>query len=62
MNAPWLEFPDYKPGSLGFRMGAGEDYMIKFRHYWSSLKHEQKQRFILDNRPDRDWQTFLHGT
>ena len=33
MRPPWQVFP-YHPFSMGWRMGAGEDYFMAFREWW----------------------------
>jgi hypothetical protein len=33
---PWLEFPQIPWGSIGWRMGAGEDYWRKWLAWWKS--------------------------
>lgn len=56
---PWLEYPDYKPGCLGFRMGPGEDYMDKWRENWSKISSCDKAEFISICPPPKGWERYL---
>lgn len=31
---PWVKFPNIPLGSIGWRMGVGEDYWYSFRDWW----------------------------
>ncbi|MGI1608701.1 hypothetical protein ACKQC9_30890 [Klebsiella michiganensis] len=31
---PWIKYPNIPLGSIGWRMGAGEDYWFSFRDWW----------------------------
>ena len=31
MVPPWIKFPNIRRGSIGLRMGMGEDYRVRFR-------------------------------
>jgi len=35
---PWLEHPHIPLGSIGWRMGYGEEYWFKFRDWFASLE------------------------
>lgn len=57
---PWLKYPEILIGSVGWRMGYGEDYLFEtFYPYWQSLSRSE-QRLYLDKYdlgsdwPDRD--------
>lgn len=34
MVPPWIKFPNIPLGSIGWRMGVGEDYWFRFRSWW----------------------------
>lgn len=38
---PWLAYPHYGRGELGFRMGDGQAYMEKLSNYFQSLSKEE---------------------
>ncbi len=66
MNPVWVEFPDIPWGSIGWRMGTGEDYMVAWSSWYSDLSEEEKLSFK-DQWPEPDlWQGFYdcieHGT
>lgn len=31
---PWIKYPNIPLGSIGWRMGTGEDYWYSFRDWW----------------------------
>jgi hypothetical protein len=31
---PWIKYPNIPLGSIGWRMGAGEEYLISFDDWW----------------------------
>lgn len=39
---PWIKFPDIPRMSIGWRMGAGEDYKHDFYAWFRSLTPEQR--------------------
>jgi len=39
---PWLKYPEIPDGSIGWRMGAGEDYMILCRIWFACLSKDEK--------------------
>ena len=41
---PWRLFP-YEPGSMGWRMGCGEEYLFQFRRWYERLDHESRARY-----------------
>lgn len=42
---PWEVFPDIEKGSIGWRMGAGEDYLSIFRKWYDSLSVRDKKNY-----------------
>ena len=46
---PWQQFPHIPMGSLGWRMGAGEQYWIEFDAWFESLSPEAKRRYARRN-------------
>ena len=45
MNPVWVEFPDIPWGSIGWRMGAGEDYWAEWCSWYSSLSETEKTSY-----------------
>lgn len=44
---PWLAFPKIGLGSIGWRMGSGEDYWIAFDRWFKKLPPDHKRQFRL---------------
>lgn len=42
---PWEALPDIPRGSIGWRMGSGEDYWIEFSQWYRSLTPEQRAEY-----------------
>jgi hypothetical protein len=43
---PWKMYPELKQGSMGWRMGAGEDYMLGFTRWFGKLDADKKEEYI----------------
>lgn len=39
---PWMRFPDLHPCSIGWRMGEGEAYLMRFSEWWNTLTDAEK--------------------
>jgi len=57
-NPPWKEFPKLECGSLGWRMGAGEDYIIGFQKWFSDLNEKEKSYYSFIHLEPNDWTGF----
>jgi hypothetical protein len=58
MIPPWNAHPHIHAGSIGWRMGVGEDYLSEFRH-WFARKHAvAKRRYADDNPEPIGWEGF----
>lgn len=42
---PWLAFPDLPRTSIGWRMGAGEDYLTEFRRWIRGMSTDHFSEF-----------------
>ena len=42
---PWIKFPEIAPFSIGWRMGAGEDYKFKFNGWLKTLSQDEKHQY-----------------
>ena len=57
-DPPWVEFPKIRRGSIGWRMGPGEDYLNGFKDWFSGLD-EQRRLFYVELHPEpTDWVGF----
>lgn len=41
----WLKYPGIPQGSIGWRMGYGEDYAMEFYSWYHTLSKEKKEEF-----------------
>jgi hypothetical protein len=55
MEPPWVKHPDIPDGSVGWRMGDGEDYYNQFYRWFSSLPAAQQDEFARTNKPPSEW-------
>lgn len=52
---PWLAHPEIEPGSIGWRMGYGEDHMIKLSKYFNELSESEQLIYQLTFPARGDW-------
>jgi hypothetical protein len=54
---PWRAFPNTRPGSIGWRMGAGEWHLMVWRHWWQAAGLDEAERiaYIRADEPPREW-------
>ena len=45
MAPQWIAFPAYTEFTIGWRMGAGEDYKSKFWDWYESLTPAQQKEY-----------------
>jgi hypothetical protein len=45
MEPPWIKHPDIPLGSIGWRMGYGEDYWLAFSNWYKQLGTTEKAAF-----------------
>ncbi len=45
MLPPWLAYPNIPLGSVGWRMGDGEDYWYEFVTWFSTLSHVERDSY-----------------
>ena len=57
---PWKAFPSYSKGSMGWKMGPGEDYWIAFHEWIYSLDGTQLNEFVLAHPEPKDWKGFYN--
>ena len=46
MAPQWIEYPALSEFSMGWRMGAGEDYKCDFWNWYETLSPEQQREFL----------------
>ncbi len=47
LKPPWLEFPEYPAGHIGWRMGGGEGYLCEIHDWLIGLDEEVRQKYLL---------------
>ncbi|WP_422055387.1 hypothetical protein [Sphingomonas sp.] len=53
---PWQMYPDIPFGSIGWRMGPGEDALCAFYQWFAELNDVDAAEFVASNpAPDDDW-------
>lgn len=55
MEPPWQKYPELPAGSIGWRMGRGEDYYNDFYKWFSGLLPSEQEAYALANEPPRGW-------
>lgn len=45
MPPPWLAFPEIERYSIGWRMGYGEDYIVRFSKWLDELSQEEQEEY-----------------
>ncbi|MCI8408617.1 MAG: NADAR family protein [Lachnospiraceae bacterium] len=45
MPPPWIAYPEIEQGSIGWRMGYGEDYLIKHGRWFHALDEEDRKEY-----------------
>jgi hypothetical protein len=58
MIPPWTVFPTIPFGSLGWKMGNGELYLIRFNVWFSKLDKMKKQEYVSRYPKPEDWKSF----
>ncbi|MDE7425322.1 MAG: NADAR family protein [Lachnospiraceae bacterium] len=60
MSPPWIAYPEIERGSIGWRMGCGEDYLMKWGRWFDALdEEEQKEYQVLFPEPVT-WKGYWH--
>jgi hypothetical protein len=62
MKPPWLQFPEIKLGSLGWRMGDGEDYWYSWQDWYVSLSEEARSSYREKFPEPPSWEGFYERT
>lgn len=60
MQPPWITYPEILPGSIGWRMGRGEDAYNDFYRAFSDLSSDERAEFALRHPEPEGWEgTYL---
>ena len=58
MPPPWLKYPELPHGSIGWRMGFGEEYYNAFYKWFSALKAADRMQFRQSMPEPSEWSGF----
>ena len=58
IESPWTKFPNIDNNDMFWRMGMGEDYLMKFYKYYSGLNDRDKVIYKLTNPEPYAWTDF----
>ena len=62
MTIIWLMFPQLDRGSIGWRMGSGEDYLAKWHKFYKHLNKKEKRAYQSKYPEPLGWEGFYSGT
>ena len=58
MIPPWKAHPNIQAGSVGWRMGVGEEYIVEFGQWFGRKHTEAKQRYANEHPEPAGWEGF----
>jgi hypothetical protein len=58
MIPPWQKYPEIPLGSIGWRMGQGEDYWFEFDDWFVRQTAQAKKRYADENPEPQGWEGF----
>ena len=58
MVPPWAKYPNIPLGSIGWRMGLGEDYLHRFMDWYKSSRGDVKKRVQDKYKAEGNWKRF----
>jgi hypothetical protein len=57
---PWSKYPELQRGSIGWRMGHGEDYMDEWNSWFETLTDKMRKEYFDENKPiPEEWIDFV---
>lgn len=58
LDPPWKAY-DIPRGSLGWRMGYGEDYMMGWHEFWGQLDTWEREQYFNHHIPPEEWKDWF---
>ena len=58
MIPPWQKHPEIPVGSIGWRMGYGEDYWISFDDWFKRKSEGEKKSYAIEHPEPHGWEGF----
>jgi hypothetical protein len=62
MKPPWAAHPELPFGSIGWRMGYGEDYWMQFHRWYGALRPDRRDQYERDHPEPEPWAGFYTRT
>ena len=57
---PWVKYPNLRRGSMGWRMGRGEHFLLRIiAPWWRQLPESGREQYRLDYPAPQEWRGFL---
>lgn len=60
-TAPWKAFPDRRPGSMFWRMGAGEDCFDRWLKAFLKLSEQDRAKYLEQEQPPERWPIMIES-
>jgi hypothetical protein len=60
VEPPWEKYPEIEAGSIGWRMGGGEEYYNAFYRWFSALTSSDQEQFRLNHPETAAWAGFYN--
>lgn len=61
MKPPWIEYPDYSMGCMGWRMGSGEDYIADWIKWYKGSTSQEREEYRNKYPPPARWKGFYRS-
>ena len=58
MLPPWLQYPEIQLGSMGWRMGPGEEYWYQFVDWYGRLNEGEREGYKARYPKPESWKVF----
>jgi hypothetical protein len=61
MEPPWDKYPQIPAGSIGWRMGPGEEYYNQFYRWFSALSRADQHEYSSAHEPPSGWKNIYEA-
>ena len=60
VKPPWIHMPGVSKYDIGWRMGSGEDYIIKFWKYYDGLSKTEQKEYRKKYKARKEWRGYYN--
>ena len=60
--SPWKMYPELEHKSMGWRMGYGEYYILRWHKYFRALQSKAREDYKVANPEPKSWEGFYDGS